>query len=299
MKSISQIGVISSVMALLVWTSHAPAQNSQCSELPNGNFELGLDGWIIEPVAIQTGNASAFYKSSVVDGAAYGKQMNGQVLLLQATANAVGLPDAPEGSSFASTDLVVKSPQLIVINRYLIFAVGGGYELISFGMAHSNMDAQIEISSLAQKQMQHQLGQLAFPPFQSCEWGISILGTFQQDKPVVIDLLVRDGQSTGISLGDSIDLTITLHCSSFAANECDDALIFGVLALDDFKFCPVPPGTSLGDATGDGIVDVDDLLVIINAWGACSSPPEPCPADFTGNLIVDVDDLLAAINNWS
>ena len=51
-----------------------------------------------------------------------------------------------------------------------------------------------------------------------------------------------------------------------------------------------------GDITGDGLVDVDDLLAVINAWGKC---PSPCAADLTGDGMVDVDDLLMVINNWS
>jgi hypothetical protein len=59
------------------------------------------------------------------------------------------------------------------------------------------------------------------------------------------------------------------------------------------------PTAALGDITHDGVVDVDDLLAVINAWGACD---EPCPADIApetnGDGIVNVDDLLMVINNW-
>ena len=48
-----------------------------------------------------------------------------------------------------------------------------------------------------------------------------------------------------------------------------------------------------GDRTGNGIVDVDDLLAVINTWG--SNNPI---GDATGNGIVDVDDLLVVINGW-
>jgi hypothetical protein len=54
---------------------------------------------------------------------------------------------------------------------------------------------------------------------------------------------------------------------------------------------------------GNGAVDVDDLLAVINAWGPCD-PKESCLADIapadvpSGNGIVDVDDLLAVINAW-
>ena len=46
------------------------------------------------------------------------------------------------------------------------------------------------------------------------------------------------------------------------------------------------------DITGNSVVDVDDLLAVIDGWGAAG------PADITGNGIVDVDDLLAVIDGW-
>jgi hypothetical protein len=46
-------------------------------------------------------------------------------------------------------------------------------------------------------------------------------------------------------------------------------------------------------AGGDGNVNIDDLLVVINAWGATSGP-----ADVNQSGLVDIDDLLAVINGW-
>jgi len=50
----------------------------------------------------------------------------------------------------------------------------------------------------------------------------------------------------------------------------------------------------------NNVVNVDDLLAVINAWGPCANPNN-CPADIApagGNDIVNVDDLLAVINGW-
>ena len=299
MKWISQIGVIGIACAALVGASHALGQASACQALPNGEFEQDLDGWIIEPEMLQEGNASASVEAYVVDGSMAGALLDGQVLLMQANASAVGLADATDGASYASAELVVKAPKLVASSRYLTFAVGGGFELIAFGGVHSNLQAQIQISPTVPKQLQHQLGSLAFPPFQICEFGISVLGTFQQDGLVVIDLLLADGQPTGIELGDAIELTITLHCEAYAGNPCDDGLMAAALFLDDFRFCEAPPGIVPGDITGDGLVNSDDLLSVIGAWGACSAPPMTCPEDLTGDLTVDVDDLLAVIQYWT
>ena len=52
-----------------------------------------------------------------------------------------------------------------------------------------------------------------------------------------------------------------------------------------------------GDTDGNGVVDVDDLLAVINNWGACTG----CDGDIApkdGNGVVDVDDLLMVTNGW-
>lgn len=53
-----------------------------------------------------------------------------------------------------------------------------------------------------------------------------------------------------------------------------------------------------GDTNGDAVTNIDDLLRIINSWGACPADPPHCAADITANGVVDIDDLLAVINNW-
>jgi hypothetical protein len=55
----------------------------------------------------------------------------------------------------------------------------------------------------------------------------------------------------------------------------------------------------IGDVDAGGAVNIDDLLDVINAWGACK--PGCCSADVApvgGDAIVNIDDLLAVINNW-
>ena len=60
--------------------------------------------------------------------------------------------------------------------------------------------------------------------------------------------------------------------------------------------CPAdiaPPG-------GNGVINVDDLLAVINTWGQ-TGPPGTIQGDIAppgGNGLVNVDDLLAVINAW-
>ena len=53
-------------------------------------------------------------------------------------------------------------------------------------------------------------------------------------------------------------------------------------------------GVLAGDATGDGLVDVLDLLAVLLAWGPC----QDCPADLDHDGDVDYFDLLIVLDNW-
>ena len=55
--------------------------------------------------------------------------------------------------------------------------------------------------------------------------------------------------------------------------------------------------TPLGDLTGDGVVDVSDLLVLLGAWGSCGDGAS-CDADLNLDGTVDVSDLLMLLGNW-
>tara|TARA_B100001059_G_scaffold221999_1_gene245533 strand:- start:4178 stop:5800 length:1623 start_codon:yes stop_codon:yes gene_type:complete len=54
-----------------------------------------------------------------------------------------------------------------------------------------------------------------------------------------------------------------------------------------------------GDANGDRLVNVSDLLLVINMWGPCPDPFRPCSGDLDRNRRVDVQDLLLVIRDWS
>jgi hypothetical protein len=58
----------------------------------------------------------------------------------------------------------------------------------------------------------------------------------------------------------------------------------------------VEPGTRCPAdiAGGDGLINIDDLLLVINFWGQGGG----APGDANGNGSVDIDDLLLIINAW-
>ena len=53
------------------------------------------------------------------------------------------------------------------------------------------------------------------------------------------------------------------------------------------------------DLNGDAVVDVDDLLQLLSAWGSCGTfCPPYCVEDINQSCQVDVDDLLLLLSNW-
>ena len=69
---------------------------------------------------------------------------------------------------------------------------------------------------------------------------------------------------------------------------------FGSIAAALYR---APTTCCLTDIVVNGRTDVDDLLLVITAWGPCANP-SICPADVNGDLVVNVDDLLAVISGW-
>lgn len=58
------------------------------------------------------------------------------------------------------------------------------------------------------------------------------------------------------------------------------------------RLTPIPPEP--GDSNCDDLVNIDDLLNVVNYWGATG----PTPGDLNDDRIVNIDDLLILINNW-
>jgi hypothetical protein len=54
-----------------------------------------------------------------------------------------------------------------------------------------------------------------------------------------------------------------------------------------------------GDATGDGRVNVDDLIAVISNWGPCKNCMEDMAPLNDGSGTVNVDDLMVVVENWT
>jgi hypothetical protein len=85
--------------------------------------------------------------------------------------------------------------------------------------------------------------------------------------------------------GSTANVVLSLSLTEIASVLTQSGMIYAARDVEQ----AVP-----GDATGDGHVNVDDLLVVISQWGPCSD----CAADFNEDGMVGVDDLLALLANW-
>ena len=88
----------------------------------------------------------------------------------------------------------------------------------------------------------------------------------------------------------SESIQVRFVCGDLNAGSIIEAGVDGVSVsksyCDDTTSCP-------GDISGDGTVDVVDLLAVVGAWGNTGGPE-----DVNGDGVVNVDDLLTVVNAW-
>jgi choice-of-anchor C domain-containing protein len=110
-----------------------------------------------------------------------------------------------------------------------------------------------------------------------------------------LDWTVFAGTFTATSTSAMIEF-VSLSAGSNAGILIDDVAVY---PLND---PPVPCPADIAPPGGNGMVNIDDLLSVINAWGPCAgSCPQSCDADIappTSDVEVNIDDLLVVINGW-
>ena len=62
----------------------------------------------------------------------------------------------------------------------------------------------------------------------------------------------------------------------------------------------IMPAPIAADLNGDGAVNVFDLFMLLEAWGACDQPCLPaCSGDINADCAVDVFDLFEMLSAWT
>jgi formylglycine-generating enzyme required for sulfatase activity len=56
-------------------------------------------------------------------------------------------------------------------------------------------------------------------------------------------------------------------------------------------------GSCAGDMSGDGVVNGNDLAIVLNSWGACPGKGS-CAGDISGDGVVNGNDLAIVLNSW-
>lgn len=73
-------------------------------------------------------------------------------------------------------------------------------------------------------------------------------------------------------------------------------LVFNGLSGNDNNNNGLPDACDIpGDASGDGLVNVSDLLILLGTWGPCNN----CPADIDADGNVGILDLITLLGNWN
>lgn len=90
--------------------------------------------------------------------------------------------------------------------------------------------------------------------------------------------------------------TISIGNSFFCKN--DAPVVAGLAWINLGNVIIQSACTTPGDITGDGIVNVQDVLAVVAGWGACADP-HACVGDVNGDFVANVADLLLIISHWS
>tara|TARA_B100001059_G_scaffold57635_2_gene52945 strand:- start:2804 stop:4498 length:1695 start_codon:yes stop_codon:yes gene_type:complete len=143
---------------------------------------------------------------------------------------------------------------------------------------------------------------------QSVDWddvfgnddGEGIQGCFNQSCTPDDACAIHDVNQDGVV--DSQDLVLFVDAFDESLEDCNGNSILDVVeiiqdpsvdqdsdgSLDVCERCP-------GDIDDSGAVEVNDVLLMLSAWGTCGPP---CPADLDEDGEVEVDDILALLSYW-
>jgi carboxypeptidase A2 len=99
-------------------------------------------------------------------------------------------------------------------------------------------------------------------------------------------------EESSVRLADHVSLTSSVVVRFSVADNPNDSVTEA--AVDAVEIYDVGCGGGTGDLDGDGDVDFQDLLALLNAWGPCGA----CDEDLDADGDVDFADLLILLAAW-
>ena len=261
----------------------------ECELIPNGSFTSSDDGWVFDTTESFVGGSSGSLTISLFDGTSYmspggDSLFDEHVLAFQLVVEAglAGIPGAASVSGSAATTVPAAE-------RFLRFERGGGFEFLFFGATVHDLNATVTVEN-ARGESATSIVYQSVPsePTAACDFGLSILGTFDGDP----SLVYLDLESAGIEIGEDVTITISVSGSASTLAGCQASQVFALLLVDDFSFCDGSPCE--GDLDFSGEIGFGDLLLLLSDWGTCPF----CPSDLTSDGEVGFADLLLLLDAW-
>lgn len=94
--------------------------------------------------------------------------------------------------------------------------------------------------------------------------------------------------------GQNIQLRWNFDTLDGVSNDFRGWQVDGVKITAEGLACVNPEPQCVADVSGDGVVDVLDMLQVLGSWGACQG----CAADINGDGAVDVMDMMEILSAW-
>ena len=215
---------LGATLATLVTASLAGLP-ADCTDLPNGSFHQGFEGWTIEPASEGVGSYRAAAHADIIDMTGFGLDTDAARLNVF-----VGANHAPGGSDVRARTALRTTAT--VAGAFLRLQTHGFFEVTFLGGAENAYSAEITVTGAA--------GNIAhFPILLSsrfkasypCGYGAVGTGVFPWDS-MSIDLA-----SAGFALGDVVEIEVALYARVSTEDACDVGIYEGGLIVDDFAFC--------------------------------------------------------------
>jgi hypothetical protein len=132
------------------------------------------------------------------------------------------------------------------------------------------------------------------------------VGTFTAAGGNAMNRIARWNGSAWSPVGTGTGAEATVLCAKSFDDGTGPALYIGgsfttvetiaASRVARYEGCDIEPCGPV-DVDCNGVVNIDDLLIVINSWGQ-TGPPGTIPADVNDDGVVNIDDLLLVINNW-